>query len=214
MKKVTRKNFNNKTALPKTQLLEKLEDRRLMSASVQLVDGMLILQGNARGHNRITVSPDEGGQTLFARAGKAKGHYLQKDVKSIYIVGGERPDEIAIDSAIKKRSFIRAGKGADTVIGGGGSDSVFGGPGNDSITGGAGDDLLQGQGGIDLQSDLRVLFGPAIQFIDEKYRFAQGQGHDKLNILTHVVDDFVHAFLNFFINQAAFSVHSLLLPFL
>ena len=61
---------------------ESLEDRRLMS-QVALVDGMLILQGNAHGHNRLTVSPDDNGTTVFARANKVKEHYLLKDIKTI-----------------------------------------------------------------------------------------------------------------------------------
>src|SRR4051812_33124517 len=103
MKKVTRNNNF------KSQSLEQLEDRRLMSASVQLVDGMLVLQGTNRGHNRLTVSPDSNGTTLYARADGVREHYLIKDVKSIRIVGGDKPDQIAIDQKIKDPSFIRTG---------------------------------------------------------------------------------------------------------
>ncbi len=141
MKKVTRKNNL------KSKLLEQLEDRRLMSASVQLVDGMLVLQGTTRGHNRLTVSPDSNGTTLYARADGVRKHYLMKDVQSIRIVGGDKPDQIAIDQKIKDPSFIRTGGGADSVAGGGGSDTVMGGAGNDTLSGGGGDDLLLGQGG-------------------------------------------------------------------
>jgi len=141
MNKVTRKNNL------KSNLLEQLEDRRLMSASVHLVDGMLVLQGTTRGHNRLTVSPDSNGTTLYARADGVRKHYLMKDVQSIRIVGGDKPDRIAIDQKIKDPSFIRTGGGADSVAGGGGSDTVMGGAGNDTLSGGGGDDLLLGQGG-------------------------------------------------------------------
>src|SRR5262249_31699535 len=107
-------------------LFEALEDRRLMS-SVQLVDGMLILQGNANGTNRITVSPDSNGTTLYARANDAKGHYLLRDVKSIRVVGGEKADTVTIDKALKKSSFVRVGNGNDYVCGGSGSDTIIGG---------------------------------------------------------------------------------------
>src|SRR4051812_10396094 len=91
---------------PKTASFEPLEDRRLMS-QVSLVDGMLVLQGNAHGNNRLTVSPDSNGTTCYARANKEKAHYLLKDVKSIRIVGGEKRDVVEIDTAIKKSSYIK-----------------------------------------------------------------------------------------------------------
>ena len=145
MNKVTRNNLNRNKR--KTSIIETLESRQMMSASVQLVDGMLILQGASRGHNHLTVSPDANGTTLFARADSVKKHYLIKDVQSIRIVGGDKPDQVAIAPNITKPSFIRTGGGADSVSGGGGSDTIMGGAGNDTITGGAGDDLLLGQGG-------------------------------------------------------------------
>ena len=155
MKKVTHKNFNAKTTGQKNSqknsqqnsLIETLEDRRMMSASVHLESGMLILQGNTHGYNRLTVSPDANGTTVFARADGIKQHYLLKDIKSIQVVGGDKADNVNIDSKIKLPSFVRTGAGNDTVVGGSGSDSIFGGTGNDSLTGGAGDDLLLGQGG-------------------------------------------------------------------
>src|SRR5687768_4280239 len=126
--------------------VESLEDRRLMS-SVQLVDGMLILQGKHHGHNKLTVTPDDNGTTLFARANNAKGHYLIKDIKSIRIIGGEKSDKVNIDPSINKPSYIRVGDGSDYVNGGAGSDTVFGGRGGDLLIGNGGDDLLYGQSG-------------------------------------------------------------------
>src|SRR4051812_3935287 len=95
----------NRNAIGKA-ILETLEDRRLMS-QVHLVDGMLILQGNPHGFNRISVTPDANGTTVFARAGKAKGHFALKDIKSIRIVGGEKDDNVKIDPSIKKNAYIR-----------------------------------------------------------------------------------------------------------
>src|SRR4051812_14056865 len=106
MKKATRDNIVGNACF------EALEDRRLMS-SVQLVDGMLIIQGNVRGANRLSVTPDAGGQTLFAHAGKAKAHYQLKDVKSIRIFGGVNKDVVEIDSAIKVNSYIKTNAGKD-----------------------------------------------------------------------------------------------------
>ena len=76
MKNATRsKNLN---AVPSQ--FEALEDRRLMS-KVGLVDGMLVLQGNANGNNKLTVSADPGGKTVYARANDVKKHYLLKDIQ-------------------------------------------------------------------------------------------------------------------------------------
>src|SRR5438105_13372115 len=108
MKNATRSNLNRNQTRTETTTqatvatfakfasFEPLEDRRLMS-QVSLVDGMLILQGNAHGHNRLSVSPDSGGNTVFARANKVKEHFLLKDIKTIRIVGGETSDNIRID---------------------------------------------------------------------------------------------------------------------
>ena len=155
MNKATRSNnnlnaTNNKpagkpTCVAAKPTFESLEDRRLMS-NVTLVDGMLILQGNQHGNNRLTVSPDSNGTTLFARANDKKAHYLLKDVKSIRIVGGDKRDNVVIDAAIKRNAYVRTGEDRDFVSGGGGSDTVFGGHEPDTLMGNGGDDLLLGGG--------------------------------------------------------------------
>src|SRR5687767_14051696 len=114
--KATRTNINNatnaisaKTAAATTRVgkpvLETLEDRRLMSA-VNLVDGMLILEGKPHGFNRLTVSPDANGTTLFARANGVKAHYNIKDVKSIRIIGGAKGDVVDVDRAVRKNTYV------------------------------------------------------------------------------------------------------------
>src|SRR5687767_11021811 len=148
MKKATRHNLNTNSANGGKPVLETLEDRRLMS-SVQLVDGMLILGGKANGFNRISVSPDANGTTLFARANDAKAHFDIKDVKSIRVIGGSKKDVVDIDESIKQNCYIRTQGGADSVVAGSGSDTVFGGNDNDTLRGGAGDDLLVGGAGND-----------------------------------------------------------------
>src|SRR5918993_254415 len=121
--KATRTNINDATnaqtttttaAGSKPLLLETLEGRRLMSA-VNLVDGMLILEGKAHGFNRITVSPDANGTTLFARSNDVKAHYKVKDVKAIRIIGGAKNDEVVIDANIRKNAYVN-GKGGDDSI--------------------------------------------------------------------------------------------------
>jgi hypothetical protein len=58
-------------------------------------------------------------------------------------------DNISIDSAITRQTFIFGEAGNDTVSGGGGSDVIVGGDGNDKISGNAGRDLLFGGNGSD-----------------------------------------------------------------
>src|SRR5207253_8241143 len=128
--------MNNATRILIAQpTIETLEDRRLLSA-VHLIDGMLIVGGNANGNNRLSVTSDPGGETVFARANDVKAHYLLKDVRQIRVVGGEKNDVVTIDAALKKSAFIRVGSGDDSVTCGSGSDTVFAGNGRDTVIGG------------------------------------------------------------------------------
>ncbi|MEA2709748.1 MAG: hypothetical protein QOF78_2349 [Phycisphaerales bacterium] len=154
MKKATRSNIND--AINSTlvggrgckPVLETLEDRRLMSA-VHLVDGMLILEGKANGLNRISVTPNTDGITLFARANGAKAHFNITDVKSIRIIGGGMDDNVFVDPTIRQDAYIRTAGGRDSIVAGSGNDTVIGGNDNDTLRGGAGDDLLIGGAGQD-----------------------------------------------------------------
>jgi PKD repeat protein len=152
MNKATRSNFNRNRKdgkgtrkVDQTKSIkpafESLEDRRLLS-QVSLVNGMLVITGNANGLNRLGVSPDSNGTTLFARANNSKAHYQLKDVKSIHIVGGNQADKVVIESAIKKSAYIKTGKGRDYVSAGSGSDTILGGSQPDTLMGGTGDDLI------------------------------------------------------------------------
>src|SRR2546423_107447 len=134
--------MNNATRILNAAI-ETLEDRRLLS-SVQLIDGMLIVGGNANGNNRLSITSDPGGQTVFARANDVKGHYLLKDIRQFRVVGGEKNDVVTIDKALKKSAFIRVGSGDDSVTCGSGSDTVFAGNGRDTVVGNGGDDLIMG----------------------------------------------------------------------
>jgi hypothetical protein len=127
---------------------EKLEDRRLMS-QVSLVDGMLIVQGNANGNNRLGVTRDEGGKTFFARSNGVKEHYDISEVKSIYLIGGEKTDTVFVERDIDRNAYVRVGSGDDLVETGAGSDTIFGGNGADSLRGNEGDDLIVGAAGPD-----------------------------------------------------------------
>jgi Ca2+-binding RTX toxin-like protein len=68
---------------------------------------------------------------------------------SIIVRGNKGDDNISIDSAITRETFIFGGAGNDTVNGGGGSDVIVGGDGNDSINGNSGRDILLGSNGSD-----------------------------------------------------------------
>jgi hypothetical protein len=68
---------------------------------------------------------------------------------SIIVHGGSGNDNISIDSAITRQTFIFGEAGNDTVSGGGGSDVIVGGVGNDKLSGNSGRDILIGSDGSD-----------------------------------------------------------------
>ena len=68
---------------------------------------------------------------------------------SIIVHAGSGNDNVSIDSAITRDTFIFGEAGNDTLSGGGGSDVIVGGDGNDKISGNNGRDLLFGSNGSD-----------------------------------------------------------------
>jgi titin len=68
---------------------------------------------------------------------------------SIVVYGLNGNDNISIDAAITRQTFIFGQAGNDTISGGGGSDVIVGGDGNDKISGNAGRDLLFGGNNTD-----------------------------------------------------------------
>jgi Ca2+-binding RTX toxin-like protein len=117
-----------------------LEDRRMMSVSLDPASGALRIEGTdsadvitvQQGRGLVTVT-DNGAATTFNKS----------DVKSISISakGGN-------DSVTMTTSIFASAKGAD-ISGGSGRDTLAGSRGPDTISGNGGDDVIRGGGGND-----------------------------------------------------------------
>lgn len=141
-------------------LIEPLENRRLMSASLILLGPSLengILRINGGANNESFSVKIEGDQIVATMTWSGNPpmplihsqSYDMNDVRRIVIQSGDGNDHIAIDSKLRVEARISAGGGDDTVQGGGGSDIIRGGAGDDVLIGRYGDDIILAGGGND-----------------------------------------------------------------
>jgi Ca2+-binding RTX toxin-like protein len=146
-----------------TRFLDKLEPRRLFSATV--VDGMLVVVGT-NGPDRIVMWEDEGATgpvivgfvdaLLFGRPPETF-EVPAEGVRSILVRALAGNDTVDLfdapvgpsSNSTSLPSRIDAGLGKDVVTGGVGRDVIFGGFGNDRINGGRGNDWIDGGWGND-----------------------------------------------------------------
>jgi hypothetical protein len=141
---------------------EGLENRRLLSASIQVQDGTLIVRGTSRADHIEVSQLLPGGGTPFGLT-----------TPSIYVTINGRTRRL--DSNMIHRVRVEAGRGDDhvqmsddpfytgarfavitfrqtlpaTILGGAGDDTLIGGEAGDAISGGFGNDLLAGAIGND-----------------------------------------------------------------
>jgi hypothetical protein len=73
-----------------------------------------------------------------------------KDAAEIRVWGGGGDDLISVHKRVARPMNVRAGAGADTVLGGAAGDTIGGGAGDDFIRGRAGDDVLSGGDGSEV----------------------------------------------------------------
>jgi Ca2+-binding RTX toxin-like protein len=162
-------------SISKSEMLEVLEDRRLLSST--LADGVLTITGTANPdrvlvaavRDRVyvvesTVTPGATGTRPTVTT--TRNSYARADVDSVVANLGAGNDAIVVNDgfAFFRRGgdpipatvngeagndLIISGRGNDTINGGDGNDTVFAGAGNDNVTGGAGNDNLSGDGGDD-----------------------------------------------------------------
>ncbi len=132
-------------------VVEKLEDRRLMSAAVPLAvtpvatwgGTQLQIQGTA-GNDKITVTQTAGG-LVVANTGWTStwtGNY-----QSIVIRTGSGNDSAIVDASVHIDAKIFAGNGNDTLQAGSGNDTLYAGTGKDTLIAGSGNDTLVSLGG-------------------------------------------------------------------
>lgn len=149
------------------EMLESLESRRLLSASVSGRD--LVIRGTEvrdvinvwvnRANTRYVVSLNGNEQSFPTRG--------VRDI-DIYALGGN--DRVSVHASVRIPADIEGGSGNDWLAGGSGNDDIDGGPGRDTIFGNAGDDDLDGGSGND------VIFGN-----DGNDDLEGGRGNDRLD---------------------------------
>lgn len=152
---------------------ESLEQRRVLSATASLQQGVLNIVGS-NGNDQIYVRQINNRITIDG----VNGSLAASQVRAINIVAGAGNDEVILLNSQLQRGAqdiriptrIDAGSGNDLVTGGTSFDFLIGGNGNDSLYGTDGDDLLVGGLGDDF------LHGGT----GNDYLFGQG-GMDSLN---------------------------------
>jgi hypothetical protein len=137
-----------KAMLPGIEPLDRrlLLSTRMVGLTVRIVGtdaaDLVIVAVNKRFINVLTVTEND---STFNVALSAVGKI------EIRTHGGD--DKIWVDSTLdglKRRSYIDAAAGSDTITTGAGADTILGGEGNDKIYSNGGNDVLLGGGGKDL----------------------------------------------------------------
>jgi hypothetical protein len=126
-----------------------LEARQLLAAGVQVVDGVLRIDGTDRAdHVVIARRIGRSGNVVRVRANGSTWNIDAAKVRQIEMTGGAGDDEIVVQG-LATPARIDAGNGGDTIVGGSGPDTLVGGLGDDQISGGLGNDVLVGGAGDD-----------------------------------------------------------------
>jgi Ca2+-binding RTX toxin-like protein len=140
--------------LNSTRRIEKLEDRRMMAADIDLNNGVLNIQGTD-GHDGIAVYADADDPdklhvvitNITTSAVLAQDEFDRDDVDEIVANGLGGNDQIYNITDIRAKLF--GGIGDDTLYGGAANDLLDGGANNDRLLGNGGNDDLIGGAGND-----------------------------------------------------------------
>ena len=120
-------------------MIESLESRRLLSATMGLSNGVLYVAGTS-GPDTLTASENGGLVTL-----DLNGHSQTFDTHlfsqlNIHMGGGN--DTVLLGSIVDRPAQIWMGGGDDYARGTGMADVIHGGAGNDTLYGAGGDDMM------------------------------------------------------------------------
>src|SRR6185312_8909234 len=172
MRKYNARRGEKPTKFIRKAVLETLEGRTCLSATVGLEGGVLTLHADPNTPSALIVQPAANGQ-VWAFVSNVQHKYSLKQIKSVVMIGSNQNDWIYIDPRLNLPASITGGAGNDTIKGGGGYDTIDAGDGNDlvyadgiintgngndtvwggnkgdSITAGDGNDLLVGGWGND-----------------------------------------------------------------
>jgi Ca2+-binding RTX toxin-like protein len=138
-------------------MLESLESRRLMSASLNTTTGLLTVIAPVA-PSTIIVSPVGTNVVVYINSNPAI-NFAASQVTSISITGSTGNDQLSTTVNVPV-----------TIAGGAGNDSLYGGPDTSQLEGEAGNDLLQGGAG---SNDLRGGLGA-----DSLYGGGAGSSND------------------------------------
>jgi len=125
-----------------TPVVEELEGRRLLSASV--IGGLLRVMGTK--HADVIVVSPSGSSIDLVINGKSQ-LFKASGIDGLVLKGAGGNDLLQNKTSLP--SLLLGGPGDDRLLGGTGSDSISGGTGNDVLSGGRGNDLLDGGEGKD-----------------------------------------------------------------
>jgi Ca2+-binding RTX toxin-like protein len=120
-------------------LIEKLEERRLLSATIALSDGVLEIAGDSTQANVISLLVND--DRLVVIVNGTTDSVPVSAVKQIDITGGTGNDLISLARNVEIDARIEAP---------GGNNFIRGGDGNDIIVTGSGSDYVDARGGADI----------------------------------------------------------------
>src|SRR4029079_7176859 len=98
---------------------EPLEDRKLF-ASITYVEGALVLVGNAKKSNALSVVRSSSTHVTAYASGVSREISLS-NLASIKLAGGAKDDKLFVDATLKVKSYFWGGAGRDRISTGGGN---------------------------------------------------------------------------------------------
>jgi Ca2+-binding RTX toxin-like protein len=173
---------------------ESLENRRLLSASLNTTSGLLTITGTANSdHIQVFKGTDgklvvleatfiPGTASTPAHVQRSRSEFTFSAVKGILVNAGAGNDYVDVSGNYRARlsipSTINGGAGNDYLVGGNGADSISGEAGNDRLIGLGGNDTLLGGDGRDY-----LVGGAGADSMNG------GAGNDFINAVDHATTD-------------------------
>jgi hypothetical protein len=126
-------------------LLESLEARRLMSASLE--DGVLQVRGTDEDDVIKITQPRSNPRRINVAINDDTFAFKAHRVRRIEVRAQDGDDEVSIGGRVRARAKLYGGRGDDTLAGGSAADLLVGGAGDDDLLGGRSKDrLFSGEG--------------------------------------------------------------------
>lgn len=141
--------------------IESVESRRLLAASINLIEHTLVVRGAEFPANTIVVASNDDGIHLDVSIDytpevggpqNLSQQFVLADVALIKVRGGRRADSISVGTELHPVSInarVNGWSGNDTITTGGGNDRIAAGSGADLVNAGGGNDLIHGERGND-----------------------------------------------------------------